>query len=150
MQYRTKQRDEILRFFREHGEQCFSVKEVYRQVDAGEATVFRAITALTDAGLLRKFTAGGGRGECAYYQYDSCGARPDHIHLRCEECGELIHMDCSFLETILGHFMSEHGFAVDCGRTVIYGTCASCREKAERAKRADPDSRDADGEGEEQ
>ena len=68
----------------------------------------------------------------------------------CEECGELIHMDCSFLETILGHFMSEHGFAVDCGRTVIYGTCASCREKAERTKRADPDSRDADGEGEEQ
>ena len=134
MQYKTRQRDEILRFFREHREQCFSVKEVYGQVDAGEATVFRAIAALTDAGLLRKFTAGGGRGECAYYQYDSCGARPDHIHLRCEDCGELFHMDCSFMETILSHFIDEHGFAVDCGRTVIYGVCASCRERKEREK----------------
>ena len=43
-------------------------------------------------------------------------------------------MDCSFMETILSHFIDEHGFAVDCGRTVIYGVCASCRERKEREK----------------
>ena len=127
MQYKTKQRDAVLRFFMEHAGSCFTVRDVYAAVDAGESTVFRAITSLTEAGLLRKFTAGNGRGECACYQYD--GGRPGHIHLKCERCGELIHMDCAFMETILSHFLNEHGFSVDSGRTVIYGLCASCRDK---------------------
>ena len=129
MQYKTKQRDAVLRFFMDHADSCFTVRDVYGQVDAGEATVFRAITSLTEAGLLRKFTVGSGRGECACYQYDSCSGKSGHIHLKCEGCGQLIHMDCAFMETILAHFLDEHGFSVDCGRTVIYGLCTGCREK---------------------
>ena len=135
MQYKTKQRDAVLKFFMDHADSCFTVRDVYGQVDAGETTVFRAITSLTEAGLLRKFTVGSGRGECACYQYDSCSGKSGHIHLKCEECGELIHMDCAFMETILSHFLNEHGFSVDCGRTVIYGLCAECREKKDRADR---------------
>jgi Fur family ferric uptake transcriptional regulator len=136
MQYRTKQRDEILRFFMDHADRCFSVKEVRGQVDAGEATVFRAITALTEAGMLRKFTVGSGRGESAFYQYADCGDRPEHIHLKCEQCGELFHMDCAFMETILSHFRDEHGFEVDCGRTVIYGICGTCRASGKNGNAA--------------
>ena len=137
MQYKTKQRDAVLRFFMDHADSCFTVKDVYAHVDAGEATVFRAITSLTEAGLLRKFTVGSGRGECASYQYDNCHGKSEHIHLKCEGCGELIHMDCAFMETILSHFSEEHGFSVDCGRTVVYGLCAACRESRNRADRED-------------
>ena len=38
MKYHTKQRDAVLRFFMDHEEQCFTAREVYEQVDAGEAT----------------------------------------------------------------------------------------------------------------
>ena len=134
MQYRTKQRDEILRFFMDHADRCCSVKEVSGQVDAGEATVFRAVTALTESGMLRKFTVGTGRGECAFYQYAACGNRPEHIHLKCERCGALFHMDCAFMETILSHFRDEHAFTVDCGKTVIYGLCRTCREAGDSEK----------------
>lgn len=130
MKYHTKQRDAVLRFFMDHEEQCFTAREVYEQVDAGEATVFRAIAALTESGLLKKYTSGSGRSDSATYQYDPCGDRTDHIHLKCERCGELIHMDCAFMATILAHFLDGHGFAVDCGKTVIYGLCENCRREA--------------------
>ena len=126
MAYKTKQREAILRFFMDHGDRCFSAREVWEQVDAGEATVFRAITALTESGLLKKYVSGTGKSEAATYQYNACGEHADHIHLRCERCGELFHMDCSFMAEILRHFKTEHGFDVDCGKTVIYGVCERC------------------------
>ncbi len=133
MRYKTKQRDEVLRFFMEHEDQCFSAREVYENVEAGEATVFRTITALTEAGLLIRYAAGSARGEYATYRYNDKNAGSEHIHLKCEQCGRLIHMDCAFMREILNHFLSEHGFAVDCGRTVIYGLCDVCRSEEKHA-----------------
>lgn len=125
-QYKTKQRDEILRFFMDHADGCYSAKDVYDQVSCGEATVFRTLTALTQEGVLTKFTGDGGRGERAYYQYSRENACTDHIHLKCEKCGRLIHMDCTFIRELMHHFCAEHGFAMDCGKTVIYGLCRDC------------------------
>lgn len=121
-QYKTRQRDEILRFFMEHPDGCFAAKDVYKQVNAGEATVFRALSSLAQEGILQKFTGDGG----AYYQYSRSNTCTDHIHLKCERCGKLIHMDCTFLREMMRHFCSEHGFTVDCGKTVIYGLCGEC------------------------
>ena len=133
MAYKTRQREAILRFFMDHGDRCFTAREVYEQVDAGEATVFRAIACLTESGLLNKYVSGSSRSDSATYQYNPCGDRADHIHLKCERCGELIHMDCAFMATILAHFLDEHGFAVDCGKTVIYGLCEKCRKEEKHA-----------------
>ena len=133
MRYKTKQRDEVLRFFMDHEDECFSAREVYENVEAGEATVFRAITALTESGLLTRYAAGSGRNEYATYRYNAKNANSEHIHLKCEQCGRLIHMDCAFMREILNHFLSEHGFAVDCGRTVIYGLCETCQSEEEHA-----------------
>jgi len=121
-QYKTRQRDEILRFFMEHPDQCYAAKEVYKQVSAGEATVFRTLTALAQEGVLNRYTGDSG----SFYQYN--GERPctGHIHLKCEQCGKLIHMDCAFLKELTKHFCAEHGFTMDCGKTVIYGRCSDC------------------------
>ena len=123
-QYKTKQRDEILRFFMEHPDGCYSAKDVYGQVNAGEATVFRTLNALAQEGILNKFT--GEIGERAYYQYSVETACTGHIHMKCQQCGKLIHMDCTFIRELMHHFCSEHGFTMDCGKTVIYGLCKDC------------------------
>ena len=123
--YRTKQRDEILRFFMDNEDKCFTARDVCTRVKAGEATVFRTISSLVDDGKLKRYT--GGRGEGAYYQLSTCSSG-DHIHLKCSHCGCLIHMDCSFMADILAHFKEHHGFTVDCERTVIYGLCEKCAE----------------------
>jgi len=130
--YKTKQRDEILRFMMEHENECFSVREVYDRVEAGEATVFRALTALAKEGKIRRFTGDSGRGECAYYQYQGGCKKTSHMHLKCAECGTLIHMDCSFMKDMILHFKSEHKFSVDCEKTVIYGLCGECSKTAEK------------------
>ena len=121
--YRTRQRDGILRFFTEHPDRCFTARDLVGQVDAGEATIFRTLAALTEEGKLKKFT--GGSGESAYYQFNNAGCDL-HLHLKCRGCGKLFHMDCAFMQEILAHFRNEHGFSVDCGQTVIYGLCGDC------------------------
>ena len=125
VKYKTRQRDEILKYFMANGDKCLSAREVCAAVTAGEATVFRALASLTEDGLLKKFC--GESGECSYYQLNSC--REDHIHLKCEKCGRLIHMDCDFMNSIAEHFKNDHGFMLDCGKTVIYGMCSDCAEK---------------------
>jgi len=127
--YRTRQRDEIMSFFMDHEEACFTAREVCAHVKAGEATVFRTISALVEEGVLKRFA--GSRGEGAYYQLDTC-TTADHIHLKCLSCGQLIHMDCSFRTDFINHFKGHHGFVVDCAKTVIYGLCENCAAEGGR------------------
>mgnify|MGYP004527304383 CR=1 FL=1 len=121
--YKTKQRDEILRFFEENQGECFSAREVAKKVEAGEATVFRTIAFLCENGYLRRFK---GDSSSAFYQYNLCPMHGAHIHLMCEKCGSIIHMDCSFVDDLRRHFKDEHSFELDCAKTIIYGTCADC------------------------
>ena len=130
--YRTKQRDEILRLFMDNSDKCMNAREVCSEVTAGEATVFRTLASLTEEGMLKKFNGDSGRGECAYYQLNSCDE--DHIHLKCEKCGRLIHMDCGFMKTISDHFKDEHGIVLNCRKTVIYGLCSVCAANEEEKK----------------
>ncbi len=133
--YKTKQRDEILRFLMENKDCCYSAREISDQVSAGDATVFRTLAVLVRENRIRKFSRGGnGRGECSYYQYQGAEACASHIHLKCEDCGRLIHMDCDFMNEISRHFSKDHGFFVDCGKTVIYGRCTECMDKFRQAE----------------
>lgn len=130
IRYRTKQRDEILRFFMENKDKCFSAREVSTNVRAGEATVFRTISALTAEGKLKRFKGDSSRGECAFYRYNTCEDAESHIHLMCDKCGRLIHIDCDFVSEVVSHFNNKHKFSVDCEKTVIYGLCDGCRERS--------------------
>ncbi len=131
--YKTRQRDEILRFLMENKESCFSAKEISAHVTAGDATVFRTLAVLVRENRIRKFTRGD-RGECSYYRYNASEACSMHIHLKCEDCGTLLHMDCDFMDEIMSHFSKDHGFFVDCGKTVIYGRCTDCMNRLRRAE----------------
>ena len=42
--------------------------------------------------------------------------------------GELLHVDCSYLNALAPHILEHHGFEVDNSRTVMYGLCRRCRE----------------------
>jgi Fe2+ or Zn2+ uptake regulation protein len=83
-------------------------------------TVYSALDALEDAGLVRRVSAGQGRA-----LYD---ARPaDHHHLVCRRCGAVEDLDARV--SLSGALASarENGFAPDGAEVVIRGLCASCR-----------------------
>ena len=130
--YNTKQRDEIVRFFDQHRGKCFTAKDIIRsgEVSSGEATVYRTLSRLADQGILRRFTDG----DAACYQLNESEMCSRHFHLKCENCGKVVHMDCDVMadvmENIKRHIETDHDFFVDIGKTVIYGLCGDCRDKA--------------------
>ena len=126
--YNTKQRDEIVEFFNQHRGKCFTAKELIRsgEVSSGEATVYRTLSRLADQGILKRFTDG----SAACYQLNESESCSWHFHLKCESCGKVVHMDCDVMEVMKRHIETDHDFFVDIGKTVIYGICSDCRDKA--------------------
>jgi Fur family transcriptional regulator, stress-responsive regulator len=83
-------------------------------------TVYSALDALEDAGLVRRVSAGQGRA-----LYD---ARPaDHHHLVCRRCGAVADLDADIPLAAALTSAQEHGFAPDGAEIVIRGLCAGCR-----------------------
>ena len=125
--YNTRQRNELLEFFKNNSDKCFLAKDIIKSasLSVGEATIYRTLSKFVDEGVLKKFVAPGSEG--AYYQYNKCSHDcSSHFHLKCVNCGTLFHVDCSFLSEIDSHIMEHHRFAIDNSKTVFYGVCESC------------------------
>lgn len=92
----------------------------------GKATVYRNLKSFEKSGIIRCYHL---PGDCACYQYiDSANGCNEHYHLKCTACGQLIHVDKSYVNTFKQGLIKAFGFDMDMSRTVIYGYCAKCRE----------------------
>jgi Fe2+ or Zn2+ uptake regulation protein len=82
-------------------------------------TVYAALDALEDSGLVRRVSAGQGRA-----LYD---ARPaDHHHLVCRRCGAVEDLDADVSLAGALAAAGQHGFTPDGAEVVIRGLCADC------------------------
>ncbi len=126
--YSTKQRDEIIEFFRRHGGCCYTAKEIIKtgELKAGEATVYRTLARLTEKGVIKRYS---GDGLGAVYRLNENESCSKHFHLKCGSCGRIFHIDCVYMADIKRHIENEHGFFVDPGKTVFYGICGECAKK---------------------
>ena len=86
-------------------------------------TVYRTLTELVEAGLLRKMTLEGR----AVYEHDY--GYPQHDHLLCERCNKLIEFHSAELGNIRDAVAREHGFRVTGHRLIINGICQKCQGK---------------------
>ena len=91
----------------------------------GLATIYRQLDKLEAEGSVHKITTEDG----ALYQYCPHAGGHRCFLLRCEDCGRIVHLDCSHLEALYQHLEAEHHFLVDARRTVLTGRCQSCTEK---------------------
>lgn len=130
--YRTGGRQELIEFLSRNPDRQFTTEELCLAVNGdserGKSSVYRHLTQLCQDEILRKF-----RNEernCNVYQYVGehcdCGS---HFHEKCLRCGDLRHLDCTDSVIFIEHLLKVHGFAVDCGQSILYGLCASCRAK---------------------
>ena len=132
-QYATEQKKILMDFLRAHREEAFSVEALIEGMRAEQgagaipatSTVYRLITKLVEEGEVRRFVKGHSR-HFVYQIVDGehCHA---HLHLRCTDCGRLLHLDESVSEEILRSVMRESSFAVSEGDTVLLGRCRCCR-----------------------
>jgi Fur family transcriptional regulator, ferric uptake regulator len=102
------------------------LKKAGKQVS--RATVYRTLTKLVDAGLLRRIELG------TRTVFDHDYGYPAHDHMVCEQCGTMIEFQSEALDAALREVTGQHQFRAN-GRTlVIRGVCAACNA-ARAAKR---------------
>lgn len=128
-QYNTKSREMLIEYFEQNSDRCLSAKDIIgnAELKIGEATVYRLLTKLTTQGILTKSLARDGYG--SLYQLSPHEDCNKHFHLKCLDCGDIIHMECNAMRSLESHIECKHDFKVDNAFTVIYGHCKNCSGK---------------------
>ncbi len=132
-EYHTRQRELILQCLREHRDEHVTADSLLAYLKAegasvGQTTVYRNLEKLIREGVVVKYA--GAEGSSACFQYMDCGEEcTAHYHLVCVDCGQMIHMQCEYLDDMTAHVLEHHQFSIDKYRTVIYGLCKRCAAK---------------------
>lgn len=82
----------------------------------GVATVYRAVTAMEEAGFIE---AVGSRGNAALYVH--CAQEGHHHHVVCTSCGAVADAECS-VPTV-----ATNGFAITGHELSLWGLCPRCQ-----------------------
>ncbi len=85
------------------------------------ATVYRFLTHMTDAGLLRELRLAEG-----HAHYEPVRSGDCHYHLVCLRCGRVIEFEGPGLESALAQACAEHGFEASRCALEVGGLCAEC------------------------
>ena len=134
--YNTRLRPHIISAFSASPDGLLSASDVYLAlVGAGVSvnltTVYRNLERMTEAGELLRFCEAGERGGARYKYSGEGGVCRDHIHAKCTECGEVLHLDCDFMEKLAHHTQKEHGFLIRAEGSMLFGVCEKCADGKE-------------------
>lgn len=94
-------------------------------------TVYRTLSELIDAGMLRKMTLAGR----AVYEHDY--GYPQHDHLYCQECEKLVEFHSEAIREIAEAAAREHGFRFIGERVIVTGVCGDCTRRKRSKGRLD-------------
>lgn len=131
--YKTRQRDIVISCLEKNSERALTVDNIVDILKGlgspvGRTTVYRCLDYLVNCGEVRKFVPEDKSG-CTFQLVRGHGECAEHFHLRCSECGALIHLSCDSMKEAGEHILEHHGFLVDKSKTVLYGLCRDCLEK---------------------
>ncbi len=109
----------------------FSTEEIYGAVckidpSVGQATVYRTMKLLCDAGLAREVHFGDG-----IVRYEPRNTK-HHDHLICESCGEALEVVDEKIEELQELLTRRHGFIPTRHVLCLYGICPKCQSKNQR------------------
>lgn len=131
--YATRKRAEILTYLKDCKDKEVSVSDIQeylqeKQMEVNVTTIYRYLEKLLEQGMIIKNV--NSVNNKAVFQYiggnEHCH---EHLHLKCEKCGRIYHLDCEFMHSIARHIGDDHGFHLDCQHSVITGFCEQCYKK---------------------
>jgi Fur family ferric uptake transcriptional regulator len=99
------------------------LQELIAERKVSRPTVYRTLSELVEAGLLRKMVLGGRSVFEHEYGY------PRHDHLHCQVCNRLIEFQSDALERLRNKVARQHDFQVLGHRMFVTGLCADCRDR---------------------
>jgi Fur family ferric uptake transcriptional regulator len=98
------------------------LRDAVRRGEVSRPTVYRTLSELVEAGILRRVQVKANGPSLYEHQY----AYPAHDHLICEVCSRLIEFHSEELERIGGLAAKSHGFKMRGHRMVVVGICREC------------------------
>ncbi len=109
-----------------------SSEELYAKVkkrdkSIGQATVYRTLKLLSEAGLVEPLDFADG-----LTRYELCYGEDHHDHLICEQCGKNIEIFDEIIEKRQLQLAKKHGFTLLKHKMYLYGICPKCKEKAKK------------------
>lgn len=131
--YATASRKKILDFLKSNCDRTVTVTDIDHYLKENDSevnitTIYRYLDKLAGDGTVIRYVAE--KGSQAVYQYVERGHHcEEHLHLKCVECGRIIHLECAFMAEISGHILEDHGFALQCKNSILYGVCKECKQQ---------------------
>ena len=121
--YTDHQRDMVRFIFAQHNH--FDAEQLIDDMKRSgfrlsRATVYRTLTKLVDAGLLRRLELG----PRMFYEHDY--GYPQHEHAYCQQCGKVIEFQDPAVEAVIRDVCGRHNFQSSGHTFIIRGTCADC------------------------
>lgn len=89
----------------------------------GQATVYRTLRLLCEAGIARELHFGDGMASYEPAEGDH------HDHLICTSCGKNLEVLDETIEELQVKLAAEHGFTLTSHRMYLYGICSECSKK---------------------
>lgn len=126
-EYITKQKD-IINDLIKNKKTEFTIKEIYNDLNKkiGLTTIYRLVDKLIEEKKLNKTIS---KDNTTYYQYlEECNEE-NHFYLKCENCGNLEHVDCDCIEELTNHILKKHKFKLNKDHIIINGICKKCIKK---------------------
>lgn len=127
-------RDLVKYIFAQHHH--FTTEQLLRDlqntdIQISRATVYRTLSKLVDAGLLRKLELGSD----TYYDHDY--GYPQHEHLLCEHCQRLIEFQHPVIESAIQDICAREQFQASGHTLIVRGICAECNRARATKRRLD-------------
>lgn len=131
--YSTPSRKRILEYLEDNKSRTVTVADIEnyltkKECAVNKTTIYRFLEKLILEKKVVKYVAQ--KGKQATFQYIEEGHHCEqHLHLQCTKCGRIFHLECDFMGEIAAHIQSEHGFYIECKKSIIYGICKDCVKK---------------------
>ncbi|HKJ35703.1 MAG TPA: Fur family transcriptional regulator [Solirubrobacterales bacterium] len=104
-----------------HADTGSLIADVRRELgEVSHQTVYNALRALTDAGLLRNIQPSGSAA-----RYES-RVGDNHHHVVCRSCGAIEDVDCAVGIAPCLTASDDHGYAIDEAEVIFRGLCPTC------------------------
>ncbi len=131
--YHTDGRRLLLDFLRANADRPCTIDEIAVALPPkeapGKSTLYRLMTGLVTDGTVRRFVRGNSR-QFTYQLLDGdeCHA---HLHLKCVDCGKVVHLNHDVSEFVEACLLRQNHFSTDESATMLLGRCEGCAHKKE-------------------
>ena len=128
--YNTKQKQYILEVLNKAG-RSLSVDEILIRLEHSDkkvsvATLYRYLEKYSADGLVRKIFNSQKNSYEFQLVLENKEQCEQHFHLKCTNCGKLIHLQCDDSKNFISHIGQEHGFKINQSMSTIFGICKDC------------------------